>query len=208
MLQRFFSSKDRQFFPLFQEQADLIAKTGTELLDLIHSDDPQIRLEKQKAISKLEHEGDQCVHNVLQKLYQTFFTPYDHYDIKDLVLRMDDVLDEIDSVSNLCVLYHLSKKEPYIEPFVVTIQKSSEAVAQLIEAMNQPKKIRPIFQHINTLEHAADEILSKSLSELFESQKDALTVIKFKEVYERLEAVTDRCKDVSDVVEAIVLKYM
>ena len=208
MLQQLFFAKDRNFLPLFIEQADCISRAGSELLAMLQLKDMRLREEKQKAISQIEHQGDQCVRQILQKLYKIFFAPYDHEDIKDLTLRLDDILDAINSVARLTNLYHLSGSDKYLEIFGQMAQKATSEVAALIHSMKNVEQCRLIFDKIDNIEHEADRILGDALYELFEKQSDALVIMKYKEIYEHFEEITDHAKDVADTVEEIVLEYM
>jgi len=208
MLQSFFSKKDTHFIPLLNELAELISYAGKELFELVKSSSVEATREKRATIGRLEHEGDEIVRKILQKLYKTFFAPFDHEDIKDLAQSLDDILDEIDAVANLIVLYKLTDSKPYIAPFSITIKDATAEVVRLVGSIQQGEIIREVFQKLDEIEHNGDELLNKALLELFERESNTLKILQHKEVYERLEMITDRCKDTSDITEAIVLKYL
>ncbi|MEK7524688.1 MAG: DUF47 family protein [Patescibacteria group bacterium] len=207
MLQKFFSGKDRIFIPLFEKLGKLIEQGGQELSALLSLNDSKLADVKCKTIDDLENEGDEYAREILKELYQTFFAPYDHEDIKDLTQALDDVLDEMDGAVHLKRLYQLDSHEPYVAEFGNLIAASTRHLCALIASMKNVEKCREYFDRIDALEHQSDTNLSKALFDLFKNQTDALTIIKYKEFYERLENVNDRVKSASDVIEGIVLKY-
>lgn len=209
MFQKLFARKEKVFIPLFEKQATFIAQAGNELLAMLQANQPKMMQEKQKEISRLEHEGDNCVRTVLQKLYKTFFAPYDHEDIKDLVRGLDDILDEIDFVATQMLLYHLGNVDQGMLKLAHILKTSTEKVQALIFSMKDIKQSRMLFDALDVLEDEGDQACAMALHELFKNAgNDALYVLKNKELYERLEKAIDHCKDVSDIVEAIVLKYV
>ena len=207
MLQKLFSGKDRVFIPLFHRHVELIARAGVELQSALELTDPRLIANKRKAITELEHEGDIHIKEILQKLYQTFFAPYDHEDIKDLANTLDNILDAIEGVMNLHELYQLKGREDFFQDFGRLIAKAANLVEEMIKAMQKTEECRPFLEKIDLAEHQSDTKLSAALFELFQNETDALTVIKYKEFYEQLEQVVDCMKDASDVVEGIILKY-
>lgn len=207
MLQRFFSGKDTKFIPLFERQADLVRQSGEELLAMMQTGHEGLRREKQKNIAQLEHDGDNCVREILKRLYKTFFAPYDHEDVKSLARRLDDILDEIDFVASQMMLYKFGEADASMLRLSLVTRDGTETVASLVRDMKNVEQSRLHFDRLDQIEEEGDKALSEALHLLFANSNDPLTILKYKELYERLEKATDHCKDVSDIVEEIVLKY-
>ena len=159
------------------------------------------------AIKELEHKADQTTHEVIKRLNTTFVTPLDREDIYALAGRLDDVLDFIDAVAERLVIYRI--KEP-----TSACRAMAEVIVETVNSMHRAvgtlrKRVGAFHEHaveVNRLENQADILLRESLVELFDQESDPIAVIKWKEIYETMEIVTDRCEDVVNVIEGIVLK--
>jgi predicted phosphate transport protein (TIGR00153 family) len=163
---------------------------------------------KQQKIKDIEHQGDDFVHEIFEELNKTFITPIDHEDISKLASAFDDVLDYIDGTATRLVLYDIQKpEENMIKLAEVLLQQTTElryAISGLHKIKN-PKEIEKRCVEVNRLENVADDIYKTSVADLFR-QKDAIEIMKLKEVYERLEYATDKCEDVANVISDIVVK--
>jgi predicted phosphate transport protein (TIGR00153 family) len=193
------------FFDLFEQQAGYIIHAAQLLQEMLHNfADARA---KAHAIKEVEHQGDQVTHEVVKRLNTTFITPIDREDIHDLATRLDDVLDYIEAAAERLVVYRI--KEP-----TSAARAMSEVIVQQTHAMERAIKclrtMDPGFHEqaveVNRLENSADTLLRDSLAALFEAQGDPIEVIKWKEIYETMETVTDRCEDVVNVIEGIILK--
>jgi predicted phosphate transport protein (TIGR00153 family) len=197
--------KDVQFFDLFEKQAECSRKAAELLREMVnHFADARA---KAFAIKELEHQGDQVTHQLVRRLNTTFVTPIDREDIYALAGRLDDVLDFIDAVAERLVIYRI--KEP-----TSACRAMADVIVEIVAGMNRAvgalrKPGQAFHEHaveVNRLENRADNLLRESLAELFDQEPDPITVIKWKEIYETMEVVTDRCEDVVNVIEGIVLK--
>ena len=197
--------REVRFFDYFETQAGHIVRAAGLLHDLVHHfADARARKEQ---IKEVEHEGDQVTHEIVKKLNTTFITPMDREDIYALATHLDDVLDTIDAVAERLLLYRIKAPTSSARALTEVIVATATATERAIRCLRKPG---PEFQEhtveINRLENRADNLLRESLAALFEEQGDPIEVIKWKEIYETLEEITDRCEDVANAVEAILLK--
>jgi predicted phosphate transport protein (TIGR00153 family) len=200
-----FVPREVRFFDLFEQQSQYIIKAAQLLRELVHNfADARA---KAHAVKEVEHQGDQVTHEIVRKLNTTFITPLDREDIHDLATRLDDVLDFIEAAAERLVVYRI--KEP-----TSPSRAMAEVIVQMTHSMDRAIKclrtMDPGFHEhaveVNRLENTADNLLRDSLAALFEEQADPIEVIKWKEIYETMETVTDRCEDVVNVIEGIILK--
>ncbi len=196
--------REEKFFDLFEQQAaNIIAAAG--VLEELVLDYPSAK-EKVQRIRDLEHQGDTVTHEVVKKLNTTFITPIDREDIYALASRLDDVLDLIDAVAERLLLYRVSKPSPGCLDMAKIIVKTAEETDRAVRCL---RSLSPSYHkhavEVNRLENEADRMLRDLLAGLFEGT-DPIEIIKWKELYETMEAVTDRCEDVVNVIEGIVLK--
>ncbi len=162
-----------------------------------------------KTIKDYEHEGDTLSHEIVDMLNRTFITPIDREDIYALANTLDDILDMINSMANRIKLYKLDANDEYMVQFADTIDQSSQALANAVKHMHDTKRARRVLDHcieVNRLENIGDQIREKAISHLFETEKDPIMVIKWKEIYEVAEATLDTCEHVAKVIEAIQVK--
>ena len=197
--------KDVQFFELFERQSELIAKAAEALKEMLQNfGNARAGMH---AIKELEHEADKVTHEIVRRLNTTFITPLDREDIHALASRLDDVCDFIEAVAERLVVYRI--KEP-----TSASRAMAEVIVKMIGPMDQAirclRTLDPGFHEhaveVNRLENAADNLLRDSLAALFQEATDPIEVIKWKEIYETMEIVTDRCEDVVNVIEGIILK--
>jgi predicted phosphate transport protein (TIGR00153 family) len=162
---------------------------------------------KAPAIKEVEHQGDQVTHDIVRKLNTTFITPIDREDIHDLATRLDDVLDFIEAAAERLVVYRIKEPTSASRAMAEVIVQQTHAMERAIKCL---RTMDPAFHEhaveVNRLENSADNLLRDSLAALFEEQADPIEVIKWKEIYETMETVTDRCEDVVNVIEGIILK--
>jgi hypothetical protein len=200
--------KEGKFFKLFEESAQNAVDAGLKLNDLLlnwdHVED------KVAVITDLEHKGDNITHEIATELHKTFVTPFDREDITALAQSLDDVLDFIQSAADYMLLYHVEKPTDRAKELAAVIvditTEVQKAVSQLKKHIDQRQMLKHCVE-INRMENVADRIFRSAVSELFKGTTDMLLLIKWREIYEQLEAVTDRCEDVSDVLEGVAVKY-
>jgi hypothetical protein len=185
--------KDDVFFDLFEKASANCHRAARELHDFFDRyDDLEGRMRR---IKELEHVGDELTHEVIERLNQTFITPLDREDIHEFVCRLDDILDRIDTAVDRVCLYKLPKPMELIHEMM-----------SLLRRLRSANEVRLKVREVHRLESEADGIERQALLHLFEGGNDALLVIKWKNVIEVLESATDKCEDVANVIEGIVLK--
>jgi predicted phosphate transport protein (TIGR00153 family) len=197
--------REVRFFDLFEQQSQHIIGAAQLLHELVHHfADARA---KAHAIKEVEHRGDQLTHEVVKRLNTTFITPIDREDIHDLATRLDDVLDFIEAAAERLVVYRIKEPTSACRAMAEVIVQQTHAMDRTIKCL---RTMDPGFHEhaveVNRLENSADNLLRDSLAALFEEQADPIEVIKWKEIYETMEIVTDRCEDVVNVIEGIILK--
>jgi predicted phosphate transport protein (TIGR00153 family) len=207
MLEKLMPRSD-EFFDAFDAQAKTTAE-GTKLLHELLEDLSGTE-EKVRRIKEVEHEGDHITHLAFERLHTQFITPFDRAEIHRLLSRIDDVLDLADGAAERIHLYEITDVPPEARELARVLHaatlKMQEAMAALRE-IKKPKAILEACKEINRLENEADGFLRRGLAQLFKSGADPLTVIKWKEIYELIEEATDRCEDVANVIEGVVLEH-
>jgi predicted phosphate transport protein (TIGR00153 family) len=197
--------KEVRFFDLFERQSEHIIKAATLLHEMVYNfSDARA---KAVAIKEVEHQGDLITHEIVRRLNTTFVTPIDREDIHDLATRLDDVLDYIEAAAERLVVYRI--KEP-----TSACRAMAEVIVKIVSPMERAirclRTMDPAFHEhaveVNRLENTADTLLRDSLAAMFEESVDPIEVIKWKEIYETMEIVTDRCEDVANTTEGIILK--
>lgn len=197
--------REERFFDLYEEQGRNIAESARRLHELVFdfSDAPA----KAAAIKELEHGGDVLTHDLVRKINTTFVTPFDREDVYALATRLDDVLDLIEAAADRLVLYRIKEPTSGARALAEVIVKTADATQAAVGCLRTSSK----FYHkhcveVNRLENEADRLLKELIAGLFADIADPIEIIKWKEIYETLEEVTDRCEDVVNVIEGIMLK--
>ena len=160
-------------------------------------------------IKNLEREADGLTRSVFSELNKTFITPLDREDIQRIASKTDDVIDFIEGISGRIIRYKISLPPPYMLEIAKELTKSTKEVEHMISKLKNVKGDKTIINHCRNasdIEHTIDDLYRTALAKLFETN-DAVYIIKMKDIYEALETASDRCVDVADVVEDIVLKY-
>ena len=202
--------REGRFFNLFDNHAKLIVDGALALADVLrHYDNGKDRAVGIKSIEDAEHGADRITHETVQLLHTTFVTPFDRDDIHRLISRMDDVLDLIQDTAESLVLYDIQKVTPEATQLAELLLRCAERVQSavgLMASMADAPAILKICQEIDRLESDADKVIRSAISELFRHESDVRQVIKLKAVYESLESATDKCQDVANVIESVVLE--
>ena len=199
--------KEGKFFELFNEHAELGVKCAKEMVALMTNfDDLELRVH---AIENLEKQADKVTHNCIELLHKTFITPLDRDDIHQLITRMDDILDLLEDAGQTISLYDIKAITPeakrLAELCLACAEKLKSAVA-LLPNMDNSRQILTICQEIDRLESDADHVMRAAMSKLFRDEPDVRNLIKLKAIYEILETVTDRCEDVANIIEGIIVE--
>jgi uncharacterized protein len=203
-LSQVFAPRDREFFDLFEEQAGNIARAA-DLLDQMLARWPD-NAELARDILICEQEGDRITHDIIQRLNQTFVTPIDREDILALASALDDVVDYTEEVADYLGLYRI---EAPMEQSQRLAHILVQVTRQLVEAMPRMRGFRDISHYtveINRLENDGDRVSREAVASLFEGGIDPMVVIRWKDIFDRLENAIDACEHVANVLEGIVIK--
>jgi predicted phosphate transport protein (TIGR00153 family) len=199
--------KEAVFFDLFEKAADNAHECTQQLVEFLERfDDLQNRARK---IKDLEHIGDELTHETIERLNQTFITPLDREDIHELVCRVDDILDLIDTAVDRMVLFKVERPIDESKQLAQCLLRSTMLIREMMPFLRNMKHadvVRQRVREVHRLESEADRIERQALAALFEKNPDPIFVIKWKSIVETLESATDRCEDVANVIEGIVLK--
>lgn len=199
--------KDEKFFDLLEEAADNAQKASAVFLHLVSnwsSNSPDF-----KTIRDLEHEGDRMTHEVIDKLNRTFITPIDREDILALASEIDDVVDIIQATTDRMEIFRITTTTPHLVKMVEVVVKATEVAGKAVKSLRDLSHSRRTLDfciETNRLENEGDALLKEALIELFSAPKDVLEVMKWKEIYEAAEFATDKCEDIANVIEGIVVK--
>jgi len=196
--------RDEKFYDIFREQAEYIHEAALKLVALF--EDFRDVEKHVTEIKFVEHKGDQLVHQLMMKLNQTFITPIDREDIHALGTALDDVLDLVDGAAGRMLTYKIKEITPGARQLAKVILHGSEIIVQAVSLLGKNDKILEYCEQLSHLEEEADRIKGECVARLFENATNPIDIIKWKEIYEVLESTTDKCEDVSDVLEAVVLK--
>ena len=203
-----FMPKEVKFFDYLNLQAENIVKTADCFKTAVKKG--SFDEETVKKIKNLEHEGDTLSHEIVDMLNRTFITPIDREDIYALANTLDDIVDMINSMANRIKLYKLDTNDEHMIQFADTIDQSAQALTNAVKHMHDTKRARRVLDYcieVNRLENMGDQIREKAISHLFETEKDPIMVIKWKEIYEVAEGTLDTCEHVAKVIEAILVKH-
>ena len=197
--------REEKFYADFIALADQLV-TGAGLLErMLASDPPDWSLAHQ--IQDVEHDCDTITHEIIQRLNRTFVTPIDREDIHSLAKSLDDVMDAIDAASSVIRRYRVAPVRYGARELASVIVRSSDQVRMAVAALERKTGVHGLAVEVNRLENEADRLHDEALSRLFEEEKDPIAVIKWKEVLDFLEEATDRCEDVANVLEGVVVKH-
>jgi len=203
-----FLPRETSFFDFFEEHAALTIEGTKEFLSMVTTG-ANIPA-KCRRISDIEHETDTITHRCVEALHKTFITPIDRDSIHRLITRMDDIMDYVEAAAERIELYELSTMTADVRDLADVLHRSSMQVEQCVRGLRQlkdPQQTLKLCIDINRLENEADAILRRSVARLFKDEKDPITVIKWKEIYENLESASDRCEDVANIIEGVILEH-
>jgi len=202
-----FMPKEVKFFDYLNLQADNLMKAA-EFFKAALKDGVLDEAEVKK-IHDLEHEGDTLMHEITDMLNRTFITPIDREDIYSLANSIDDVVDLLNAMAGRVKLYKLNVRDEHFSQFINLIDQAATALANAVKHMPDTKRQRLVLDHcieVNRIENLGDSVREKAIGNLFETEKDPLMVIKWKEIYEVAEGALDKCEHVAKVIESILVK--
>ncbi len=200
--------RETSFFDFFEQHAKLTSEGMREFKALVSVGGNIVA--KAKRIKEIEHETDTVTHRCVEALHKTFITPFERDHIYNLITKMDDVIDNVEATAERIVLYDVTEMRSEIGDMADVLVRCSQQVEKAVHALRSMKDAAPILQicvEINQLENEADAILRVALARIFKEEKDCLMVMKWKEIFEYLESASDRCEDVAQIIEGVVLEH-
>jgi predicted phosphate transport protein (TIGR00153 family) len=196
--------RDQEFFRLFVQQASNVEEAARVLYDLVVEYDSLP--EKAETLRRLEHQGDDLTHEIMRRLNTVFVTPMDHEDIHLLASTLDDVLDHLEAAADLFVLHKIEQPLPQMKAQADVLVRATQTIREALEKLPDYKELQPYWIEVDRLENEGDRLYRQAIADLFDGDHRALDVLKWRDIYDELEAAIDRAEDVSDALEGIALK--
>ena len=206
---QFFIPQDRKFFPLFEKASGNLFEISKVLVEMVNTSAPEKRRELIKEIERLEHVGDNVAHEIFNELSTNFITPFDREDIHELISSLDDIVDYIHGSAKRMDLYKISEIHPSVSKLAELVMQGAQEIHVAVIALRKRKNLNLIKEacvKINSIENHADDVFDMTIANLFEEEKDAVKIIKMKEILSALETATDKCEDAANVLESILVK--
>jgi predicted phosphate transport protein (TIGR00153 family) len=198
---------DVSFFDYFEQHIALTIEGCKEFLALTSNDaDIPARVSR---IRDIEHETDEITHRCIESLHKTFITPFDRSDIHNLIKRLDDIMDTVDAAASRITLYEVKEIRPEAKALAEVLVRATGEIEQALKNLRNLKHAQAIKDRciaIHNLENQADDISRAALGRLFKEENQPLLIIKWKEIFQRLERATDRCEDVANIIEGVLLE--
>jgi predicted phosphate transport protein (TIGR00153 family) len=201
-----FLPKEEQYFDLFLQMTLYICDAARELKGML-ADKNHNYQDYSKRIKGLEHACDELTHTISTKLNKSFITPFDREDIYMMSSALDDIVDLIDDAARAIIDFDVQEIKPYAREFASVIEKMAEQLREIVSILRKPKNVTQRLVEIHRLENEGDDIYHAAIRELFHEERDPLTVLKWKEIYEKLEAAVDRCENVANIIESVIIKH-
>ncbi len=201
--------KEEKFFRMLKEQSSNVVKGARGFKDLVDSYN-RLSYSKKKVFAKkiedLEHKGDDITHKIIGELDKTFITPIDKEDIHRLAVLLDDIIDIINKTASRFIIFKITRIDSHIRDLTDIILEIAKKIDEGIMGVSKLKNMQEFYIDVNTLENTGDDLYHNALAKLFDKE-DPVEIIKYKEIYEFLESVINKCEDVSNVIESIVVKH-
>jgi uncharacterized protein len=196
--------RDEKFYELFTELAKRLTASANILQEMFQS--PAQLDAKVTAIKGLEHEADNLTHDIIDRIDRTFVTPFDREDIHALASELDDVIDLIDGTARRAQIFRIQRiRQPAIV-LAEVLSRAGSAVEEGVRDMKNAKHVYAVSEKLKVLEEEGDAIYHDAMGKLFAEGGDAIDVIKWKDLYDKLEDALDQCEDVGNVLQSIALK--
>ncbi len=200
-------SRNKGFFDLLERMAAVVVRAAEAYVEVAHN-----YANREDSISRIrqsEHDGDEIAHRTLEMLDKTFITPFDREDIQALTIRMDDVIDEIDAASKRLTLYRITEPTSWLIKQTDVLLRAAMLIAEAVAGLRRLKKpdgLQNRLVEIHRLENLGDDNNHAAVAELYNDATDPILVMKWKEIYDLTERAIDRCEDIANAIEAIILK--
>ncbi len=198
--------KEEQYFALFRQMSSYIYDASSSLVEMLEGRQSEFASHLTH-IKSVENACDELIHSIVTKLNSSFITPFDREDIYLLSGALDDVVDLIDDAARALVMYNVAEATQHARRFGGVIQRMAVQLHEVVSQLERPAGISPRLVEIHRLENEGDDLYHDAISELFAGTPDPLTVFKWKEIYEKLEATVDRCENVANIIESVIIKH-
>jgi predicted phosphate transport protein (TIGR00153 family) len=197
--------REEKFFEMFRRAAGNIVECANVLKEMVDLyDDPT---ESQKRIKQIEHDGDALTHEIVKSLNRSFITPFDREDIYALSGALDDILDLMDACAQRLVMYNIQKPTPTVRELAFIVLGCCRMIENAVMHLGGDQaRINAFCVEVNSLENEAERVSREAISRLFHEEKDPIRLIKWKEIYETMELICDKCEDAVNILESVVLK--
>ncbi len=196
--------RDAQFYDIFAEVAHRLTGSATLLHEIFR--DPSKLDQHVAAIKKLEHEADNLTHDIVDRIDRTFVTPFDREDIHALAGELDDVVDLIDGTARRAAIFHITQSKPAAEKLSEVLLRAATTIEETVRKMKDPKTVGNATRQLKLIEEEGDALYHEAMEVLFRTTTDAIEVMKWKELYDKIEDAIDGCEDVGNVLQSIALK--
>jgi predicted phosphate transport protein (TIGR00153 family) len=201
-----FLPKEEQYFDLFIQMTVYISDAAQALSEMLSDKNADFE-EYSQRIKGLEHACDELTHSVSTRLNKSFITPFDREDIYTMSTSLDDIVDLIDDAAKAIVIFDITEITDHARAFANVILRMTSELREIVATLQRPKNVTPRLVEIHRLENEGDDIYHLAIAELFKDATDPLMVLKWKEIYEKLEAAVDRCENVANIIESVIIKH-
>ena len=198
--------REEQYFGLFRQMTSYIYDAASKLVEML-ADKNETFGAHLKGIKAIEHACDELTHSISTKLNSSFITPFDREDIFLLSGALDDIVDLIDDAARAIVMYNIREATDYARQFGDVIQRMAVQLHEVVSTLEKPAGITPRLVEIHRLENEGDDLYHEAIGELFRGTPDALRVIRWKDIYDKLEAAVDRCEQAANIIETVIIKH-
>jgi predicted phosphate transport protein (TIGR00153 family) len=202
--------REDKFLLLFQKHAENLSTACVEIEKLFDATTEEARIKQVKVVEDLEHRGDEVTHEIFRELSLTFITPLDREDIAGLASALDNIMDNIDQAATLILLYQITDFDEAMRDLLDIIARSIRELNRaipMLKDLRDSEAIREACVRVNLYENQADQVFHRALGRLFQNEKDAIRLIKRRELLAALESATDRCEDAAVMIENVLVKY-
>ncbi len=200
-----FLPKEEQYFSFFTQMTSQIHDASRLLVEML-ADKGGDYTEHANRIKTIEHACDDLTHRVATQLNKSFITPFDREDIFMLSGALDDIVDLIDDAARTMVMYNVHESTQHAQRFADVLQRMAVQLHEIVSTLSRPQGMNPRLVEIHRLENEGDDIYHTAIAELFRNSNDSLNIIKWKDIYEKLEAAVDRCENVANIIESVIIK--
>ncbi len=206
---KYFTPKDRKFYTFFDEQVANLVLIAEAMNELLKTTDANKQADLEKEVERLEHVCDQCTHKIFLELSKSFITPFDREDIHRLASSVDEIADYIHGASKRMAMYKVTEPSAAMKKLGELILQCTLELQKGINELRNMKNLRNVTDacvRLNSIENHADDIYDTAVADLFDNEKDAIKLIKHKEILYALETATDMAEDAANVLESIIVK--